>query len=251
MTATQTVKSYGETAAKLYKTQLLATIGAGDLAVERAKTVVGQLRSRAETLPGEAQVQADLAVKEARTRAGEAVDRGRTAAQQLAAAVRPETVFGTVTGLVEQARAQATQTVDSLAARGAGVVEELRRQPGFRRVARRAENAVDVVEGNVAETLQESAQVVAEASDEVTSIAQKTAAKATKAAAKAEQKVEKAAAKTEEKVEAAATPEPAKTPRKTTPAARKAAPAKTSARVTRARTAKPADPTAVPVKRTR
>ena len=53
MTPTQTVKQYGETAVKLYKTQLLATIGAGDLAVERARTAVASFRSRAEALPGE------------------------------------------------------------------------------------------------------------------------------------------------------------------------------------------------------
>jgi heparin binding hemagglutinin HbhA len=69
MTRTATVKQYGETAASAYKTLNLAVIGAGDLAVERARTVVAQFRTKAEALPGEAQVQADLAVKEARTRA--------------------------------------------------------------------------------------------------------------------------------------------------------------------------------------
>ncbi|MCW2634245.1 MAG: uncharacterized protein JWQ99_612, partial [Blastococcus sp.] len=72
MTPTQTVKQYGETVVAAAKTPVLAAIGAGDLAVERAKTVVAQFRSTAEALPGEAQVQADLAVKEARTRATEA-----------------------------------------------------------------------------------------------------------------------------------------------------------------------------------
>src|SRR3954451_23655480 len=103
MTPTQTVKQYGETAVKLTKTQLLATIGAGDLAVERARTVVGQLRSRAEALPGEARVQADLGVKQARTRAGEVVGQARTAAQQFATSVKPEAVRSTVAGLVENA----------------------------------------------------------------------------------------------------------------------------------------------------
>jgi hypothetical protein len=91
MTPTETVKQYGETAVKLTKTQLLATIGAGDLAVERAKNAVGQLR----TLPGEAKVQADLGVKEARTRATEAAGQARTAAQQFRTSVRPEAVRST------------------------------------------------------------------------------------------------------------------------------------------------------------
>ena len=60
MTATKTVKQYGETAVSAYKTLNLAVIGAGDLAVERAKTAVSQLRSKATSsvmaLPGEAQV---------------------------------------------------------------------------------------------------------------------------------------------------------------------------------------------------
>ena len=90
MTATQTVKQYGETAVHFAKTPVLATIGAGDLAVQRAKTVVDQLRNRAEALPGAAKVQADLGVKEARTRATEAAGTARTTAHQLAVAVRPE-----------------------------------------------------------------------------------------------------------------------------------------------------------------
>jgi len=80
MTATQTVKQYGETAVHFAKTPVLATIGAGDLAVQRAKAVVDQLRNRAEALPGEAKVQADLGVKEARTRATEAAGSARAAA---------------------------------------------------------------------------------------------------------------------------------------------------------------------------
>ena len=60
------------------KPAVLAVIGAGDLAVERAMTVFGQFRSKAEALPGEAQVQADLAAKEARTRATEAAGQART-----------------------------------------------------------------------------------------------------------------------------------------------------------------------------
>ena len=75
MTATQTVKQYGEFAVTAARTPVLAVIGAGDLAVERAKTVVSTFRTKAEALPGEAQVQADLAAKEARTRATEAAGR--------------------------------------------------------------------------------------------------------------------------------------------------------------------------------
>src|SRR6478752_7472783 len=149
MTPTQTVKQYSElavaqtrTLAEQAKTPFLAVVGAGDLAVERARTVVTQFRSKATSsvlaLPGEAQVQADLAVKEARTRATEAAGNARVAAQQFATAVRPDVLRNTVAGLVE-----------TLAGRGAEVVEELRRQPALRRVVRRAETAVDTVEGKL------------------------------------------------------------------------------------------------------
>src|SRR3954469_2549301 len=118
-TTTQTVKQYGEFAvaqgrsfAEQAKTPLLAVVGAGDLAVERALNVVAQFRSKAEALPGEAQVQADLAVKEARTRATDAAGTARTTAQQLAAAARPEALRSTVASLVETARTQAAATVE-------------------------------------------------------------------------------------------------------------------------------------------
>jgi heparin binding hemagglutinin HbhA len=247
MTPTKTVKQYGETAVSTYKTLNLAVIGAGDLAVERAKTVLEQFRSKAEALPGEAQVQADLAVKEA-----------RSTAHQLAVAVRPETLRSTVTGLIETARTQAFSTVEKLAEHGAEVVEELRHQPAFRRVVRRAEQAVDAVEDTLEDVLEETAETVVDASNKATSVAQKTAAKASKVAAKAEDKVEEVAETTkataEKTVEApnsGAKPVTATTPaKKSTPAARKSSPAKaTSATVTRARSAKPANPTAVPAKK--
>jgi heparin binding hemagglutinin HbhA len=171
MSATQTVKQYGETAAKLYKTQLLATVGAGDLAVERATT---------------------------------AVSRARTAAQQFATSVRHESVRSTVISLVDTARTQATSTVESLAERGEGVVDELRSQPGFRRIVRRAESAVDAVEDKLEDVIEDTAQAVTEASNEVTSVAQKTAAKAAQVADKAEKKVDEAAKSTKETVESAA-----------------------------------------------
>src|SRR4051812_47408443 len=151
-TTTETVKQYGETAVAAAKTPVLAAIGAGDLAVERALTVVASFRSKATSsivaLPGEAQVQADLAVKEARTRATdvrtratEAAGTARSTAAQLAVAVRPEALRSTVADLLETARTQAASTVESLAEHGAEVVENLRRQPAFRRVVRRAESA--------------------------------------------------------------------------------------------------------------
>ena len=198
MTPTKTVKQYGETAVSTYKTLNLAVIGASDLAVERAKTVLEQFRSKAEALPGEAQVQADLAVKEARTRATEAAGTDRTTAQHFATAVRPEVLRSTVESLLETARTQAVATVEKLAEHGAEVVEELRRQPAFRRVVRRAEQAVDVVEDTLEDVLEETAEAVVEASNEVTSVAQKTAAKATKSAAKSAPKPGKAAASEKE-----------------------------------------------------
>jgi heparin binding hemagglutinin HbhA len=255
MTATQTLKHYGETAVKLYKTQLLATVGAGDLAVERTRTVVGQLRSRAVALPGEAQVQVDLAAKEARNRAEEAAGRARgavqsarTSAEHLASAVRPESVKATVTELVGTARTQAIATIESLAERGAEVIEDLRRQPAFRRVVFRAERAVDTVEGAVDGALEKTGEAVAEASDEVTSVAQKTAAKAGKAIDQAEDATHAAAESAKDTLAEAEAAKPPPRPVKKSSAARASTPARTSARVTRARTAERTDPTAVPAK---
>jgi heparin binding hemagglutinin HbhA len=260
MTRTETVKHIGETLVDRAKTPILAAVGAGDLAMERALTAVGRVRSRAESLPGDAQVQADLAVKEARTRADEArtrateaVGRTRTAAQQVAAVAHPETVRSTVQGLVGTARTQAASTVEALASRGEKVVDELRRQPGFKRVVRRTENAVDTVQSRVDDGLKGSAGTVSGAADEVTSLAQKTAGRANRTAERAEKQVAEAAQSAKSTVDKAAPAAPAKRApaRKNTTAARKATPAKASARVGRARTAKPADPTAVPTKRTR
>jgi heparin binding hemagglutinin HbhA len=244
MSTTETLKKAGETVVVQNKTVLLAAVGAGDLAVERARAVIGTLRSRAEALPGEAQVQADLAAKEAAGRARDAVQSARTSAQHVAAAVRPESVKSTVTDLVSSARTQTVATLESLAVRGGEVVEELRRQPTFRKVVFRAERAVDAVEDRLEEVLEETAETVAEASNEVTSVAQKAAAKTAKVVDAAEEKTAQAADAAKATLDEADAPKPAK---KNSPA-RKSGPAKASARVTRARTAKPADPTAVPAK---
>ncbi len=257
MTPTQTLKHYGETVVERQKTVLLATIGAGDLAVERARTVAGSLRSRAVALPGEAQVQVDLAAKEVRNRAEEAAGRAREAVQharttgrQFVTSVRPNTVASTVTGLVESARTQATSTVEALAERGAEVIEELRRQPAFRRVVSRAERAVDTVEDRLEDVLEDTAEAVSEASDEVTSVAQKTAAKTAKAVDQVEEKTSAAAESAKAALDGAEeAPAAAAKPAKKSSAAKKATPARaTSARVTRARTAQRTDPTVVPAK---
>ena len=89
MSTTDTLKHYGETLVEQSRTGLLVTIGLGDVAVERARTVVGTVRTRPEALPGEAQVQADLAAKEARTRAEQA--RARAAAAAAEARLRATT----------------------------------------------------------------------------------------------------------------------------------------------------------------
>ncbi|MGY1607387.1 hypothetical protein [Geodermatophilus sp. SYSU D00700] len=235
-----TATSLLEQVAERGRTPLLVAVGAGDLAVEQARTVLASLRSRAVALPGEAQVQVDLATREARTRAEQAADRAR----QLAPVVRPDAVVSTVNGLVEQARTQAVGTVEALAERGADVLQELRRQPGLRRFVVRAEQAVDTVEDAVEEVIEEAAEAVTEASDEITSRVQKAASRTTKAAAKAEAAVEETAeqakATLEETVEAAdqATAKAARKPAKRTTAARSSAAKGTSARVTRTRTTK-------------
>ena len=263
MTPTQTVKQYGELAvaqgrsvAERAKTPLLAAVGAGDLAVERARTAVQQFRTRATSsiaaLPGEAQVQADLAVKEARTRATDAAGNARVAAQQLVTAVRPDHLRSTVTGLVDTVRAQALTTVEHLAEHGAEVVDDLRRQPGLRRVVRRGEHAVDTVEGSVDKAVEKTAGAVRNTANKATSVAQKTAARSTKVANTTEAKVDNAAKATKSTAEDAVKPasKPTTTPaKKSSPAARKSPAKATSATVTRARTAKPANPTAVPSKK--
>jgi heparin binding hemagglutinin HbhA len=279
MTATQTIKQYGETVvassrsvaerlAETYKTSVLATVGASDLAVERTRTAVKEFRSRAVALPGEAQVQADLAAKEARTRATEAVGRARTSAQELAVSLRPETVASTVAGLVLTAGTRATSRLEELAERGEHVVDELRRQPGFRRLIRGAEGAVDAIEDRLEDALEDTGKAVTEASNEVTSLTQKAAAKTTKAVDKAEARTRSAARSAKSTVEAAE-PKPAKPAKastvaknrvnsaantgakRTTPAAEKAPAKAATARVTRARTARRSDPTAVPAKKNR
>lgn len=189
MTPTQTVKQYGENVVTVAKPAVLACIGAGDLAVERAKAVFGQFVSKSQALPGEAQVQADLAVKEARTRATEAAGNARTTAHQLAVATRRRRCAAPSPAWSNRPHpGRRHRRVPGR--RGAEVVEELRHQPGFRRVVRRAERAVDTVEDALEDVLEETAEAVVEASNEVTSVAQKTAAKATKVKALAEDKVE-------------------------------------------------------------
>jgi len=267
MTPTQTVKQYGETVvasgrsaaerlAETYKTSLLAAVGVSDLAVERTRTAVKDLRSRAVALPGEAQVQADLAGKQARTRATEAVDRARTNAQELAVSLRPEAVLSTVAGLLDSARTRANARVEELAERGEHVVEDLRRQPGFRRLVRRTERAVDAVEDRLEDVLDETEKTVSGTADEVTSLAQKAASKTAKAVDKAETTTRSAAQSAKGTVGSAAATTPANrssatngTAKKTASAAKKAPAKATTARVTRARTARRADPTAVPAKK--
>jgi len=235
MSTTETIKTYSETAvaqgrqaassvAEQGRTGLLVAIGAGDVVLDRARTVVTTFRSKAEALPGELQVQADLASKEARTRA-----------EQAAAAVRPEVL----TGLVETARRQTLSTIEELAERGEKVVGELRRQPAFRRVVRRAEEAVDTVEDALEDVLEETSEAVGDASDKVTSVAQKAKARADKAIDEVEGEVAAAAdaakATVHDAAEGDVTPAPAaKAPRK----------------ATRARTATPPKATAVPAKST-
>ena len=180
MSRTDTLKQYGETLVETGRTGLLAALGAGDVAVDRARTVVTGLRSRAEALPGEAQVQADLGAKEARTRVETAREQARRAAVQARTTVtelRPETVLGTVTGLVEAARTQALGAVGELAGRGEQLVGDLRRQPAFRKVVARTERAVDAVEDGLEDVLDQTGETVAESSDAVASTARTAAAR--------------------------------------------------------------------------
>jgi heparin binding hemagglutinin HbhA len=224
MSRTDTLKSYGETLVGTGRTGLLAALGAGDVAVDRARTVVTGLWSRAEALPGEAQVQADLGVKEARTRVETAREQARRAAVQARTTVgelRPETVIGTVTGLVEAARTQALGAVGELAGRGEQLVGDLRRQPAFRTVLARTERAVDAVEDGLEDALEETGETVSAASDAVTSTVQQTAARTDAAVDAATTDVRDAAEATKATVAEAAdaAPAPTATPAATTPVA--------------------------------
>ena len=221
MSRTDTLKQYGETLVETGRTGLLAALGAGDVAVDRARTVVTGLRSRAEALPGEAQVQADLGAKEARTRVETAREQARRAAVQARTTVtelRPETVLGTVTGLVEAARTQALGAVGELAGRGEQLVGDLRRQPAFRKVVARTERAVDAVEDGLEDVLDQTGETVAESSDAVASTARTAAARTGEAVDAATTDVQDAAEATKATVsDAAADDAPAATAA-TTPA---------------------------------
>ena len=244
MSRTDTLKSYGETLVETGRTGLLAALGAGDVVVDRTRTVVGSLRSRAEALPGEAQVQADLGAKEARTRVETAREQARRAAAQARTTVtelRPETVLGTVTGLVDSARTQALGAIGELAGRGEALVGDLRRQPAFRKVVARTERAVDAVEDGLEDALEETGDTVAQAADTVTAAAQQTAARTGEAVDAATADVQDAAEATRATVSDAA--EPTEPPAATTPAATTTAPARK-----RAAKATVPDPLAVPAK---
>ena len=234
---TETIKSYGEAAViegrkvadtlvETGKTGVLAAIGATDVVVDHARSVVGSLRSKAEALPGEAQVQADLAAKEVRTRAEAARSKA-----------------GNAGGLVGTVREQAASTLSGLAARGEEVVEDLRRQPGFRSVVGRAERAVDTVEDALEDVLDTTDEVVAKASDEVTSVAQKSASKASKAANEVTSAAQKTKARTSKAVDEAKETPTKKAPAKRAAAKRTPAKATTKAPLPRA-TAVPAKSTA-------
>jgi len=258
MSRTDTLKSYGETLVETGRTGLLAALGAGDVAVDRARTVVGGLRSRAEALPGEAQVQADLGAKEARTRVEAAREQARRAAAQARSTMtelRPVTVLGTVTGLVDSARTQALDAVGELAGRGEHLVGDLRRQPAFRKVVARTERAVDAVEDELEDVLDETGETVAQASDAVTSAAQRAGARAGAAVDAATEDVQDAAEATKTAVAAAAADAPAADALAPDAPARKAPAAKAPARKApaRKRSAKATlpDPLAVPAKSNR
>jgi heparin binding hemagglutinin HbhA len=246
MSRTDTLKSYGETLVETGRTGLLAALGAGDVAVDRARTVVGGLRSRAEALPGEAQVQADLGAKEARTRVETAREQARRAAVHARTTVtelRPETVLGTVTGLVDSARTQALGAIEELAGRGEALVGDLRRQPAFRKVVARTERAVDAVEDGLEDVLEETGETVAQASDTVTSVAQQAAARTGEAVDAATADVQDAAEATKATVADAAADAPAADETPAAPAA-KATPARKRA----PKAATVPDPLAVPAK---
>jgi len=238
MSRTDTLKHYGETLVETGRTGLLAALGAGDAAVVRARTVVDGLRTRVEALPGEALVQADLGAMEARSRVETAREQARRAAVQARTTVtelRPETLLGTVTGLVDSARTQALGAIGGLAGRGEQLVGDLRRQPVLRRVVARTERAVDAVEDSLENVLDGTGETVAEASDAVTSAAQQAGARAGEAVEELTTDVQDAAAATRDTVsEAAADDAPVVAPEPATaPAAETTLP----------------DPLAVPVKR--
>ena len=188
---------------RLPRPAVLAAIGAGDLAVERAKTVLGQFRLQGRGAAGRGPGPGRPG-RQGGPHPGHRGRRHRPHHGPPARRRRPSR------GAAQHRRRPGRDrphpgvaTVEKLAEHGAEVVEDLRRQPAFRRVVRRAERAVDAVEDTLEDVLEETAETVVEASNKATSVAQKTAAKASKVAAKAEDKVEDAAETTKATAEKA------------------------------------------------
>ncbi len=124
------------------KTPLYAVIGASDHAAKVARELVTDLRGKAETLPGDLRNRAENLPGDVRGAAGEARERATTQA----AAVRPEAIREVFIGAVTEAVSTARKAVRRYEKRGQMVVADIRRTPGFTKVLKTAESAVDRVE---------------------------------------------------------------------------------------------------------
>jgi len=124
------------------KTPVYAVIGASDHAAKVARELVTDLRSRAETFPADLKTRAENLPGEVRG----AADEARLRATAQASAVRPEALRETVIGVLTEAVSTARKAVRRYEKRGQMVVADLRRTPGFTKVLKSAEGAVDLVE---------------------------------------------------------------------------------------------------------
>lgn len=131
-----------KTAIATVKTPLYAVIGASDHAAKVARELVTDLRTRAESLPVDLKNRTENLPGEVRG----AAEGARERATAQAATVRPEAIRETVRGVLTEAVETARKAVRRYEKRGQMVVADIRRAPGFTKVLKSAEGAVDRVE---------------------------------------------------------------------------------------------------------
>lgn len=149
---TKDVKAAGDTAIQTAKTPFYAVIGASDHAAKFARARVADLRTRVEHAPADLRARAENLPGDVRTAAEQARDR----ANAQAGYVRPDAVRDTVKSAVTEVVDTALKTVRRYEKRGQMVVADLRRSPGFTRVLKTAENAVDSVEDKLEDLISDA-----------------------------------------------------------------------------------------------
>lgn len=149
---TKDAKAAGDTALQTAKTPFYAVIGASDHAAKFALARVADLRTRVEHAPADLRTRAENLPGDVRTAAEQARDR----ANAQVGYVRPDAVRDTVKSAVGEVVDTAIKTVRRYEKRGQMVVADLRRSPGFTRVLKTAENAVDSVEDKLEDLISDA-----------------------------------------------------------------------------------------------